>query len=409
MALEVLVAGGGLGGLCLAQGLRRTGVRARVFERDSTPDTRGQGYRLRIDPDGIAALSQCLSEELFELFQATTNAPRPPRGLAFDHHLNQVASFGESLAGDERRRLSTVANRRTLREILLAGLGVAGSGDDVTVEFGADVVAAEETAENRVTVHLANGRAVTGDVLVASDGIGSVLRTQRLPHAELLDTGLRGIYGHAILDDYLRDVLPDALRSGSPPILGPDGVTLAIGVYSPCETPQRAAMRLAPYARLSHVADYVKWTLVAQPAALGLSEAEVWTACPQALYDIARRITADWHPALVELVRCADPPSTFAVAIRAALPVAPWPSSRITLLGDAIHATTPAGGTGANVALRDAALLTDMLTATDQGRLPVLDAIAGYEEQMREYGFAASTRSLRSAELIFRARLPALV
>jgi 2-polyprenyl-6-methoxyphenol hydroxylase-like FAD-dependent oxidoreductase len=99
----------------------------------------------------------------------------------------------------------------------------------------------------------------------------------------------------------------------------------------------------------------------------------------------------------------------FALSIRAALPVDPWPTTRITLLGDSIHATTPAGGTGANVALRDAALLTEQLTAVDRGRADLLDAIGGYEEQMRAYGFAASTRSLRSAERIFRARLPVLV
>jgi 2-polyprenyl-6-methoxyphenol hydroxylase-like FAD-dependent oxidoreductase len=399
MALEVLVVGGGLGGLCLAQGLHRNGVRARLFERDATANTRGQGYRLRIDEDGVAALRRCLPDDLFELFGATTNPPHPPRGMAFDHQLAEVASFGSALGAAERQRRSTEANRRTLRQILLAGL------DRRTVEFGREVVDFRETSD-RVEVRLADGSVASGDVLVAADGVNSVVRARRLPHAELLDTGLRGIYGHAILDASLRDLLPDALRTGSPTVLGPDGVTMAIGVYQPAEPPQRAAARLAPYARLAHVANYVKWTLVGPPESLGLSNE---AASPAALYDTARRITADWHPVLVELVRCADPPSMFALSIRAALPVEPWPTTRVTLLGDAIHATTPAGGTGANVALRDAALLTEQLTAVDRGRAGLLDAVGAYEEQMREYGFAASARSLRSAEQIFRTRLSALV
>ena len=80
----------------------------------------------------------------------------------------------------------------------------------------------------------------------------------------------------------------------------------------------------------------------------------------------------------------------------------------MTLLGDAIHATTPVGGTGANTALRDAALLTGCLTEVHCGRTALLPAIARYEEQMRDYGFAAARRSLQGAERIFRAPAPAL-
>ncbi|MFD7838211.1 NAD(P)-binding protein [Streptomyces sp. NPDC059761] len=43
--------GAGLGGLCLAQGLRRQGVEVTVFERDDALLTRSQVYRLYIDPD----------------------------------------------------------------------------------------------------------------------------------------------------------------------------------------------------------------------------------------------------------------------------------------------------------------------------------------------------------------------
>jgi 2-polyprenyl-6-methoxyphenol hydroxylase-like FAD-dependent oxidoreductase len=36
--MHVLIIGGGIGGLCLAQGLRRRGVSVAVYERDRTPD-----------------------------------------------------------------------------------------------------------------------------------------------------------------------------------------------------------------------------------------------------------------------------------------------------------------------------------------------------------------------------------
>src|SRR6266568_9036818 len=44
--LRVLVIGGGLGGLCLAQGLRKAGVDVAVYERDAGLSTRTQGHRI---------------------------------------------------------------------------------------------------------------------------------------------------------------------------------------------------------------------------------------------------------------------------------------------------------------------------------------------------------------------------
>jgi 2-polyprenyl-6-methoxyphenol hydroxylase-like FAD-dependent oxidoreductase len=399
VTLTVVVVGAGLGGLCLAQGLRRAGVTVRVFERDATARTRRQGFRLRMDPDGISALNRCLPPELFRLFLATSSPPHPPRGSVFDHNLVPIAPWATPPRAEGPRRLGTAADRATLRDILLGGL------DDV-VEFGRELIAVQDTGDG-VVARFADGSTAGGDVLVGADGINSVVRAHLLPHARVLDTGLRGVYGHATLDPHLLDVLPDVLLSGSPPVLAPNGITVAIGAFRPAEAPERAAARIAPYVRLRPVADYVKWTLVASPTVVGPA-GDGWAAASSStLLDTARRITADWHPAVAELMRCTDPPSTFPVAIRAALPVDPWPSRRVTLLGDAVHATTPAGGTGANVALRDAAELTGYLTAADRGATAVLDAIATYEDRMRDYGFAAAARSLRSAELVYRARLPA--
>jgi 2-polyprenyl-6-methoxyphenol hydroxylase-like FAD-dependent oxidoreductase len=400
VGLTVLVVGAGIGGLCLAQGLRGTGARVRVFERDPTRRSRGQGFRLRVDEHGTAALSRCLPGDLYRLFRATANPPHPPRGAVFDHRLEPLGLAAESLSATERRVHSTETNRGTLREILLAGL-------DGTVEFGHQVVAVRDTGDG-VVARFADGTVATGDILVAADGVHSVVRAQLLPHAELVDTHLLGVYGRAILDRELRGVLPEMLLCGSPRVLGPAGVTLALGAYRPGESPQRAAARLAPYARLSHVADYMKWTLVAPPGTGGFAGPQLSAAAPSALHGLARRLTGDWHPALAHLVQCSDPAASFALSIRAAKPVDPWPTTRITLLGDAIHATTPAGGPGANLAMRDAALLTDRLAEVAAGGADPRTALAGYEDEMRRYGFAAATRSLTAAEKIFQARVPAL-
>lgn len=68
---HVLIIGGGIGGLCLAQGLKKAGIRATVFERDPSPASRLQGYRIHINPEGSRALQACLPPRLFDVFLAT--------------------------------------------------------------------------------------------------------------------------------------------------------------------------------------------------------------------------------------------------------------------------------------------------------------------------------------------------
>jgi 2-polyprenyl-6-methoxyphenol hydroxylase-like FAD-dependent oxidoreductase len=67
----VAVAGGGLGGLCLAQGLLKAGIDVTVYERDAALAIRRQGYRLHVDARAGRALEQCLPPESFAVFQAT--------------------------------------------------------------------------------------------------------------------------------------------------------------------------------------------------------------------------------------------------------------------------------------------------------------------------------------------------
>lgn len=87
--MHVLIIGGGIGGLCLAQGLRRRGVSVAVYERDRTPDARLQGYRLSIEPPGSAALHDCLPPELWQILVATSGDQGERMGV-FDEQLRQL-------------------------------------------------------------------------------------------------------------------------------------------------------------------------------------------------------------------------------------------------------------------------------------------------------------------------------
>ncbi|HEY1618987.1 MAG TPA: NAD(P)-binding protein, partial [Streptosporangiaceae bacterium] len=74
-ALRVAVAGAGLGGLCLAQGLAAAGLDVTVYERDAGLASRRQGYRIHLGPYGAQAIAACLPPPLFGLFAATCGEP----------------------------------------------------------------------------------------------------------------------------------------------------------------------------------------------------------------------------------------------------------------------------------------------------------------------------------------------
>ena len=91
---------------------------------------------------------------------------------------------------------------------------------------------------------------------------------------------------------------------------------------------------------------------------------------------------------------------------KSAEPVAQWKTGAVTLLGDALHNMTPFRGMGANTALRDAASLRDALVSIAEGREERITALAAYEREMIEQGFAAVNASLAEMRRL-HARSPA--
>jgi 2-polyprenyl-6-methoxyphenol hydroxylase-like FAD-dependent oxidoreductase len=79
--------------------------------------------------------------------------------------------------------------------------------------------------------------------------------------------------------------------------------------------------------------------------------------------------------------------------MRRAVPIEPWPSLTITLLGDAIH-VMPANGSGANSALRDASQLARSLIAVATQGTPLRQALHAYEGEMLRAGFGVVWPSL---------------
>lgn len=386
--MRVAIVGAGLGGLCLAQGLRRHGIEATVYEHDDALDSRGQGYRLHLDAG--EALHSCLPPDLYELCVATSGRPSTRLTVIRGDSMRIVHQHGGSAPADgydplDPRTLSTSVNRQTFREVLAARL------DDALV-FGRTCTGFEQDGSG-VRVHFANDAPdATADLLVAADGVHSVIRRQYLPHARIETTPALCVFGRTPLTDDSRPLIPAYTWEGFTGVAGPR-VGLAAGVLDFREAPPAAAARIAPDVELTAVQPYLMWAVTGSRRRL---RGRLDPADPATLNAAAAAAIRSWHPDLRRLVELAAAEETMLTPIRTSVPIEPWPTTRVTLLGDAIHAMSPARGSGANTALRDAALLAAELGAAQRGEKPVLQAVHDYEQRMIEDGFAAVEASRRA-------------
>ena len=198
--LHVLVIGGGIGGLCLAQGLKKAGIRVDVFERDPSPTARLQGFRIHIDPDGSTALHECLPESLWEIFDSTGGDFS--RGFTMlNERLEELMKFRQPPATDDLVARHRSVSRMSLRQILLAGLGDA-------VHFDKRFERYERAADGRIVAFFEDGSTAEGNVLVAADGVNSRVRQQYLPGNDPIDTGTISLGGKIPLTDGVMAMIP---------------------------------------------------------------------------------------------------------------------------------------------------------------------------------------------------------
>lgn len=367
---HVLIIGGGIGGLCLAQGLKKSGISVSVYERDRSVSFRNQGYRISLKEEGSRALRDCLPENLFQLCVATA-IKSATRMVFLDHQLNQkFAKPIPPLPAD----VFFGVYRLTLREILLAGL-------EERVHFGKAFVRFDQSDDGRIRALFADGTEAYGDLLVGADGTHSVVRSLLVPEA-VIDGLDSAIYGKTPLTPRLLEQVPEVLIDSFNRLNGPGGVALSVATCRKRETWTSAIERFAPGRRLTKTQDFLSWTLSRTHEQFG-------TADDLSLHRLACEVLKDWPSSVRRIVEEAERTATFLVTIRSARPVKPWHVANVTLLGDAIHTMSPGRGEGANTALRDAQLLRSVLVEVATQGLPLFQAKSLYETTMLRYGFEA--------------------
>ncbi|GAB2585017.1 FAD-dependent monooxygenase [Ramlibacter solisilvae] len=334
--MEIAVIGAGIGGLAAAASLLRRGHRVRVYEQ-------------------AAELG-----EVGAAVQMSANAVKVLYGLGLQPTLE---SLGVKPLAFEFRRFD---DGELLHEIKLGAAHEAAHGAPYYQIHRADLHAALlqavraldaqavqlahrareiREAPDHVEVAFDNGRVERPELLVGADGIRSVVRQHVVDTEPPVFTG-QVAWRLAIPVERI----PEALR---PP--------LASTIW--CGPKNHAVMY---YMRAGRLLNFVG--CVERPW-----EEESWTS--RKPWSELDQDYAGWHPMVRAAIENADRDMCFRWALNNRKPVMTWSTSRVTLLGDAVHPTLPYMAQGAAMAIEDAAVLARALELDR----PLAEALRVYE------------------------------
>src|SRR5262249_8077365 len=220
-------------------------------------------------------------------------------------------------------------SRVALRRILTEGL------DDV-IQYGKRFVAFEYEPNGGVTARFEDGSSTTGDVLIGADGASSHLRGLLLPHARRVETKIVAVSGKISLTGDVRRATPPPILRGPSLILGPRGCFMFASTvdYEDVGDDERHYDR----------EKYVMWGFSAHDDALALPATPTGGSGQGDAINAVTALMDDWHPDLRRLVQIADASTVTAFPVKTSVPIPPWPTQRVTLLGDALHNMTPFRG-----------------------------------------------------------------
>ncbi|WP_457585014.1 FAD-dependent oxidoreductase [Ensifer canadensis] len=396
--VDIVIIGGGPGGLALAQGLKKNGIGTAVFERDPVRADYVQGFRMRIRQRGIDALQANLPPNLFQAFLDTLGLA-PTENLILDDRFNRLEDTGQANREPEDTHIEKSVSRITLRQILLSGL-------EHIFHTGKRFERYETLLDGTVIAHFSDSSAVRTNLLVGADGAGSAVRRQLLPDLRSIDTGVRRLAGKISLDVAARHDISPLLTEFNTNIRPTDGRGLMItshrvdpAVYARhdfigTEDPDHTGI---PGFHFNNTTSYTWWNTAYDTDELGPDELLETLDGDGLLQTLLQRI-GHWDERILKLIRHSDPSTVAFLKVRSSTPGAKWQTGPVTLLGDAIHAMTYFRALGGNTALYDTGLLVRELVAARRRGKPLLAAVNDYENAMREHGYEAVRSSLSAMQ-----------
>jgi 2-polyprenyl-6-methoxyphenol hydroxylase-like FAD-dependent oxidoreductase len=233
-----------------------------------------------------------------------------------------------------------------------------------------------------------------GSLLIGGDGIYSSVSKQLSRGAiKVYDIGSRGVHGQAPTTAFKE---------------------LGEGVFRFVDDktqPNGGKVFLITNVRAGDMDDpniHFGWTLGGTPGVIQVPNDD-YSIIGKPAAEIAKSLTSHWHPRVKSLFdnMIEEEAAFWKITCSSPDGVPDWPNEpRVTLIGDAVHSMTPAGGNGANTAVRDSALLGKLLAeAVAAGKEDWEGVTAAYEKEMRVYGSEAVKASYAQATGAFGAEI----
>lgn len=356
---QILIAGGGIGGLAAALACARAGRGVHLMERAREFTEVGAG--IQIGPNVVRLL------QAWDLEPALLQVVALPQRLQVRNaHGGQI--LGELRLGEQARAqygapYATV-HRADLHQVLLAAVR-----EQAQVSLNLDAWLSSWVEQNgAVTVNLVDGSQVQGDALIGADGLWSRVRQILLGDLQPRVTG------HLAYRAMVRqDSLPATVRS--------QDVTVWLG--------PRLHVVQYPVRR----GEWLNVVAIVQGQAPGPLDDWDQAATAEAL----RQALAGTATPLQTLVQAIDHWRLWALCDRAPM-AGPHQHARgrVALLGDAAHPMRPYMAQGAGMAIEDAACLQQALTPRGQ---PIDEQLAWYAQQRWARNARVQARSIRNGQI----------